>query len=208
MPRSSVRSKQVTHQRIVDAGARALRHLGFDRVAIIDVMRQAGLTHGGFYAHFESREALLVEATDRVGANAANALAHIAACDNTGEALSTLLRAYLSMEHVRNPDLIGCPVVALGTEMPRQAPEVRQAATHHIEKMVDVIAGCLPELPEGDAQEQALVASATMFGAVVLARAVNNPALSEAVLKAALHHLSCDAGRSSNHERTETSKEP
>ena len=79
MKRSSVRRKDVTHERIVEAAARAIRRSGYDGTGVADIMKDAGLTHGGFYAHFASREAMLAEAADRAGAEASPPSARIAA---------------------------------------------------------------------------------------------------------------------------------
>jgi TetR/AcrR family transcriptional regulator, transcriptional repressor for nem operon len=184
--------KEVTHERIVDAAARAIRRSGYDGTAVADIMKDAGLTHGGFYAHFASREAMLAEAADRAGAEAVAASASIAAAVPPEQALQTLLRAYLSREHVDNAEK-GCPVVALGSETPRQAPEVRRAATRRIKEMIDVVARQSPDWGQPGAHEKALVTVATMVGALLLARAVDERSLSDALRKAALKHLTADA---------------
>src|SRR2546430_17174883 len=96
--------KEVTHDRIVEAAARAIRRSGYDGTGVADIMKDAGLTHGGFYAHFASREAMLAEAADRAGAEAVAASASIAAAVPPEQALQALLRAYLSKEHVENAE--------------------------------------------------------------------------------------------------------
>jgi TetR/AcrR family transcriptional repressor of nem operon len=188
MKRAATRSKEATHERIVETAARAIRRSGYGGTSVADIMKEAGLTHGGFYAHFSSREAMLAEAADRAGADAVAASTHIAATAPPKQALQSLLRAYLSMEHLKSPE-IGCPVAALGSEMPRQAPEVRRAATRRIKEMIDVIARQSPDWGQPGAHEHALVTAATMVGALVMARAVDDPKLSDALLKAALKHL-------------------
>ena len=188
MGRISARTKEATHERIVKTAARAIRRSGYDGTSVADIMKEAGLTHGGFYAHFASREAMLAEAADRAGAEAVATSAHIAAAAPAELALKSLLQAYLSKEHVNSPEM-GCPVAALGSEMPRQAPEVRRAATHRIKEMIDVIARQLPDWGQPGAHEHALVTAVTMVGAMVMARAVDDPKLSGALLKAALKHL-------------------
>ncbi|GLQ45936.1 TetR family transcriptional regulator [Dyella lipolytica] len=193
MARTPARSKEATHERIVETAARAIRRSGYDGTSVADIMKEAGLTHGGFYAHFASREAMLAEAADRAGAESAAASARIAATVPPERALQSLLQAYLSKEHVKNPE-IGCVVAALGSEMPRQAPEVRQAATRRIKEMIDVVARQSPDWGQPGAHEHALVTAATMVGALIMARAVDDPKLSDALLKAALKHLvpACD----------------
>lgn len=180
--------KETTHERIVDAASRAIRRSGYGGTGVADIMKDAGLTHGGFYAHFDSREAMLAEAADRAGAEGVAALARIAAAAPQG-ALQALLRAYLSSAHVDGAET-GCPIVALGSEMPRQAPEVRRAATRHIKEMIDLIARQSPDWGQPGAHERALVTVATMVGTLLLARAVDEPKLSDALRKAALKHLS------------------
>lgn len=188
MKRAAARSKEATHERIVETAARAIRRSGYAGTSVADIMKEAGLTHGGFYAHFASREAMLAEAADRAGAEAVAASARIAAAAPPEQALQGLLRAYLSKEHLESAEM-GCPVAALGSEMPRQAPEVRRAATRRIKEMIDVVARQSPDWGQPGAHEQALVTTATMVGALVMARAVDDQRLSDALLKAALKHL-------------------
>src|SRR3989441_1837395 len=96
MKRAAGRSKEATHDRIVEAAARAIRRSGYDGTGVADVMKDAGLTHGGFYAHFASREAMLAEAADRAGAEGVAAASRIAGTAAPGRAFQALLRAYLS----------------------------------------------------------------------------------------------------------------
>ena len=99
--KSSAQSrKEATHERIVDVAARAIRRSGYDGTGVADIMKEAGLTHGGFYAHFASRDALLAEAGDRAGAESVALAASIAAAAPAGEALQRIMEAYLSDEHL------------------------------------------------------------------------------------------------------------
>ncbi|CAB3671917.1 hypothetical protein LMG24238_02146 [Paraburkholderia sediminicola] len=186
--RKTASRKEITHERIVEVAARAIRRSGYDGTGVADIMKEAGLTHGGFYAHFPSREVLLAEAADRAGAEAVALSEHIAASVPPEDALPSMVRAYLSKEHCEDVEN-GCPVSALGSEMPRQAAVVRRAATRRIKEMIDVIARQLPDWGQPGAHEQALVTAATMVGAMVLARAVDDPKLSEGFLEAALKKL-------------------
>ena len=151
-------------------------------------MKEAGLAHGGFYAHFVSREAMLAEAAERAGCEAVAASTRVVATAPPEQALQWLLRAYLSKEHVKAAEM-GCPVAALGSEMPRQGPEVRRAATRGIKEMIDLVARQSPDWGKPGAHEQALVTVATAVGTLLLARAVDDPKLSDALLQAALKHL-------------------
>lgn len=188
MKRAAVRSKEVTHERIVETAARAIRRSGYDGTSVADIMKEAGLTHGGFYAHFASRDAMLAEAADRAGAEAVAMSTRIAAAAPPEQALQALLGAYLSRMHLEGIET-GCPVAALGSEMPRQAPEVRRAATRRIKEMIDVIARQSPDWGQPGAHERALVTVATMVGTLVLARAVDDPKLADALRNAALTRL-------------------
>jgi TetR/AcrR family transcriptional regulator, transcriptional repressor for nem operon len=180
--------KEATHERIVEVAARAIRRTGYDGAGVADIMKDAGLTHGGFYAHFDSREAMLAEAADRAGAEAVAAMGRIAAAEPPQQALQAMLRAYLSKAHVEGVET-GCAVAALGSEMPRQSPKVRRAATRRIKEMIDLVARQAPDWGQPGAHERALVTVATMVGALVLARAVDDPKLSDALREAALNHL-------------------
>src|SRR5215210_4170384 len=188
MTRTSRTQKEATHERIVEAAARAIRRSGYDGTGVADIMKDAGLTHGGFYAHFASREAMLAEAADRAGAEGVAAVERVAAAAPPRKALQVLLRAYLSKTHVEGVET-GCAVAALGSEMPRQAPEVRRAATRRIKEMIDLVARQSPEWGRPAAHERALATLATAVGALVLARAVDDPKLSDAMREAALNQL-------------------
>ena len=174
--------KELTHERIVSAAARATRRSGYDGTGVADIMKQVGLTHGGFYAHFASRDAMLAEAADRAGAESVAFLTRVAAAAPPAEALGSMIRAYLSQEHIDGV-ATGCPVAALGSEMPRQAPKVRRAATRRIKEMIDLVARYSPD------RARALVTVVTMVGALVLARAVDDPKLSKTVRAASLKHF-------------------
>jgi AcrR family transcriptional regulator len=188
MKRRRLGRKDLSHERIVEAAGRAIRRSGYDGIGVADIMKEAGLTHGGFYAHFASRDAMLAEAADRAGADGVAAVARLAAAAPPKRAREALLRAYLSEAHVHGVET-GCAVAALGSEMPRQAPEVRRAATRRIKEMIDLVARESPDWGKRGAHEHALVTVATMIGALILARAVDDPRLSDAVRDAALKHL-------------------
>ena len=177
--------KEATHERIVEVAARVIRRSGYDGTGVADIMKEAGLTHGGFYAHFESRDALLAEAGDRAGAEAVARAARVAAEAPAGQALQAMMQAYLSPQHI---DAIenGCPVSALGSEMHRQAPEVRRAATIHIKEMIDLFARQMPDWGQPQAHERAMALVCALIGTTTLARAVDDPKLSLAVCAATL----------------------
>ena len=177
--------KEATHERIVEVATRAIRRSGYAGTGVADIMKEAGLTHGGFYAHFASRDALLAEAGDRAGAEAVALAARVAAAAPPGQALQAMLAAYLSPAHIAAIE-VGCPVSALGSEMPRQAPEVRRAATVHIKEMIDLFARQLPNWGQPEAHAQAMATVCAMVGTAILARAVDEAALSDALCAATL----------------------
>src|SRR5689334_24425064 len=104
MPRTTPSRKEATHERIVAAAARAIRRSGYAGTGVAEIMKEAGLTHGGFYAHFESREGMLAEAADRAGADGMAVLARVAAEAPPSKALEAILRAYLSKAHVEGAE--------------------------------------------------------------------------------------------------------
>ncbi len=122
--------KARSHERIVDAAARAIRQRGYAGVGVADVMKEAGLTHGGFYAHFPSRDALIVAALERAGRGSAESIRQRAE-RLTARGYSpfrVLVESYLHATLLSSPDA-GCPVAALCSEMPRQEGDVRRAST-------------------------------------------------------------------------------
>ncbi len=182
-------AKDASHDRIVDAAARAIRRSGYDGTGVADIMKEAGLTHGAFYAHFASRDAMLAEAADRAGADANDLATSVVASVPPEHALQSLIAAYLSKAHVQSIET-GCPTSALCSEMPRQSPEVRRVATRRVKEMIDLVARQMPDWGQPSAHERALVTVATMVGTLTLARAVNDGALSDALCAATLKSLS------------------
>ena len=193
MPHARAAAKDATHERILAVAARAIRRSGYDGTGVADIMKEAGLTHGAFYAHFASREAMLAEAAGRACAESAAAVAGVVARVPPKKALASLLGAYLSKEHCEHADT-GCPLAALGSETSRQTPEVRRVATRHVKEMIDLVARQSPEWGQAGAHQRALATVATMVGALLLARAVDDPGLSASLREAALEHLT-PAGR-------------
>ncbi|MCL9845478.1 TetR/AcrR family transcriptional regulator [Ralstonia solanacearum] len=181
-------AKEATHERIVSVAARAIRRTGYDGTGVADLMKEAGLTHGAFYAHFASRESMLAEAAGRACLESAAAAANVVDSAPRGMALASMFSAYLSREHFEHAE-IGCPLAALGSETSRQAPEVRRVVTRHIKGMIDLVARQSPDWGQAGAHERALVAISTMVGALLLARAVDEPDLSDRLRDAALKHL-------------------
>lgn len=181
---NSSNRKEITHARIVETAARAIRRSGYDGTGVADIMKEAGLTHGGFYAHFASRDAMLAEAAAQAGEGTIAIFKQILTEVPGEKALHTLMQEYLSNEHMANFET-GCSIAALGSEMPRQAPEVRNASTSRIKEILGLIEKRL-SVDQPEAHEKALVMFSTMVGTLLLARAVDDPELSEAFRQAAL----------------------
>ncbi|HSI52668.1 MAG: TetR/AcrR family transcriptional regulator [Ramlibacter sp.] len=179
--------KELSHERIVDAAARAIRRGGFGGVGVADVMKEAGLTHGGFYAHFESRDALLAEALERAGRDSAERIAKSSAHRQAKGAspFKALVDGYLAEAHLTSPES-GCPVAALASEMPRQAPQVQQAAAQRVRNLVARVEAALT--PAAPADAAGLVA-AQLVGALQLARALGDNAQGKALLAATRRSL-------------------
>jgi TetR/AcrR family transcriptional regulator, transcriptional repressor for nem operon len=174
--------KEATHERIVEVAAKALRRQGYAGVGVADVMKQAGLTHGGFYAHFESRDALLAEATERAGREGSTNLGRrIDAARARGEsALRALVVAYLSEATWKNPEL-GCVVAAVGSEMARQSPSLQATSAERVRQLVVLVERALPA---GSSKEQAMAIAASLVGSLQLARALGVNAQGKAMLAA------------------------
>jgi TetR/AcrR family transcriptional repressor of nem operon len=181
-------AKDASRERILSVAARAIRRSGYAGTGVADIMKEAGLTHGAFYAHFPSREAMLAEAASRACAESAAAVSGVAASLPTEQALKSMLQGYLSREHLDQIES-GCPLAALGSETVRQAPEVRRAITQHIKAMVDLVARQSPDWGRPAAHERALLTVAAMVGTLMLARAVDEPPLSDSLREAALKYL-------------------
>src|SRR5438874_8617366 len=158
--------------RILDAASRLFRDKGFDAVSVAEVMKAAGLTHGGFYGHFSSKDDLI-----------AQTLAHVLAADSGGGGdLRAYVGSYLSPRH-RDNAAGGCPTAGLAAAIRHQTPAARSAMTEGLRSQIDRIGKALPELDAADGRRAAIGSFAAMVGAVILARAIDDPALSDEVLE-------------------------
>ena len=182
----AVSKKEETRERILRAAARAIRQRGYEGVVVAEVMKDAGLTHGGFYAHFESREALLAAAAEQTALESAQALAVALAKAAPGKEFMALVDAYLADNHVTAAEQgLGCAIAAAGTEVPRQGPGVRRAVTRRIKDLIGLVERQLPDWGTEVAHEKAMGVVATLVGALMLARAVDDAQLSKAIRKSA-----------------------
>ena len=176
--------KERTRERIVQVAARALRRLGFDGVGVAEVMQEAGLTHGGFYAHFPSREALLVAALDAAAAQSLTALeAGTVGAADKAERLRVMIDRYLSDEHAEHPEL-GCTLATLGSETFRQSSEIRAVATRRLMQFLKLLEALLPGTA-AERRDRAQTLIATLVGSMLLSRLVTDAALGRSLRKAA-----------------------
>jgi len=159
-------------RRILDAASRLFRAKGFDAISVAEVMSAAGLTHGGFYGHFDSKDDLV-----------AQTLAHVLALDAGGGGdLRAYLDAYLSPEH-RDNAANGCPTAGLAADIRHQTAAARMAMTEGLRSQIDRISEALPGVSQADRRGAAIGTWAAMVGAVILARAIDDPAFSDEILQ-------------------------
>lgn len=166
--------KELSHARIVDVASRAIRRAGYRGVGVADIMKEAGLTHGGFYAHFASRDAMVVEAMEHAGKRNLVSLAQgmERRLRKGGTRFSALVETYLHDAHMERTE-DGCVVAALASEMTREADAVRDEACRRVAAMVALVQS---SLPEGANVGQAQLVTATMVGALQLARTLGGKA--------------------------------
>jgi len=171
--------KDAVRAKIVETASRALRLAGVDGVSIPALMKKAGLTHGGFYGHFADRDELVVEAVTFASHETG------AAVFEQTPNVEAMLDAYLSEGHVANPDQ-GCVVAALGPDAPRQRAPIRRAFARAAEGLLGLVNRKLhPERTSAKLEDDALALTATMVGAVILARLVEDPRLARRLLTVA-----------------------
>ena len=171
-------------ERIIEIAAQRFRELGFDGIGVADLMKSAGLTHGGFYGHFASKEDLMVQACSRA---IDGSLENFKELTKHGgdNALSAIASAYLSPQHRDRPG-DGCVLAALGAEAARHGSPVRGAFTRGVRSTIDLLARLVPGKSKRSKRDRALAIYASMIGALILARAVDDPELSEEVLQSVL----------------------
>jgi TetR/AcrR family transcriptional repressor of nem operon len=181
--RYSREHKLETHARIVKKASVRLREKGAHGVGVADLMKEAGLTHGGFYAHFDSREALVIEAFAYAMDRSTERWRKLAEEIPPEKRLATIVNSYLTPVHRDDPGH-GCAVPTLGAEIARESPRTRRAFAAKLEQMVDMLAEQIPDVPVKAARKQAMAAVATMMGTLVLARIAGNGEFSDEILGA------------------------
>jgi TetR/AcrR family transcriptional repressor of nem operon len=181
--RYSREHKQETHARIVKKASVRLREKGAHGIGVADLMKEAGLTHGGFYAHFDSREALVIEAFNYAMDRATERWRKIAGETAPDKRLSTIVDSYLTPVHRDDPGH-GCAVPTLGAEIARESAKTRKAFAAKLEQMIDMMADQLGDVPRKAARKQAVATLATMVGTLVLSRIAGSGEFSDEILGA------------------------
>ncbi len=169
-------------ERILDVATRLFRERGIDGIGLDDIMKAAGLTHGGFYGHFKSKEDLVAQAcaraVSRMRQNWTNVIEQ-----STGDPLEALAATYLTPKH-RDGAGRGCPMAALGPEVARQSHTVRRAFTDELRPFLEYLSSIVQGTSSSRRRQKALATYASLVGALIVSRAVDDPTLSNEVLAA------------------------
>jgi TetR/AcrR family transcriptional regulator, transcriptional repressor for nem operon len=181
--RYSHEHKQETHARIVRKASVRLREKGAHGVGVADLMKEAGLTHGGFYAHFDSREALVIEAFGYAMDRSMERWRKAAEQIPPDKRLSMIVDEYLTPIHRDDPGH-GCAVPTLGAEIARESPKTRKAFAAKLEQMIDMMAKQIPDSSGKAARRRAAATLATMMGTLVLSRIAGTSEFSDEILAA------------------------
>lgn len=184
-----------TRDRILRHAAADIRKHGPDAVSVSRVMSAAGLTHGGFYAHFPSKDDLVAQAMERMFEQAKRRFETVTEGLAGPAALAAFIDSYVSESHRDHPER-GCPVAALAGDLPRMKGAMRRAYDKGFDGMVGRIERHLPEAMEGDRSALALSVISEMIGAVALSRAIADRATSERLLASTRASLKARAGLS------------
>jgi TetR/AcrR family transcriptional repressor of nem operon len=190
--------KSKNHDRIVRTAAKRFRQKGLEGIGIADLMREVGLTVGGFYKHFDSREDLVVEALRSAFGNLRRQ-AEPAASGGSPLIYANVVDNYLSEAHRDHPGA-GCPVGALAGELARGGKRTRALLTEEIRSNLQLIADLIPSQDEGQARSRAILTYSALVGAIGLARAVSDKALSREILKSVSELLKKTVGDNGENE--------
>jgi TetR/AcrR family transcriptional repressor of nem operon len=174
--------KQKTRERVLREAAMAIRAEGPYQVGVAAVMARAGLTHGGFYAHFASKDDLVAAAIDQMFDEGRARLAEEAEGRTPAEAIATHIDAYLSCAH-RDARATGCPLPVLAADLPRLPERARERFAAGVAALRHVLAGELAALGLSDAEAEASSVICELSGALSLARAEPDPVASQAILE-------------------------
>jgi len=174
-------------EHVIDVASRLFRERGFEGIGVADLMKEAGLTHGGFYGQFKSKEDLKVQASRRALSRNKDRWAEVLA-ETPSEKLAALARFYLSDAH-RDRRGEGCALAALGGDAPRYGPELQTAFKDGIEGYLELLDGIMSASSGEKRRDKSIAALSTMVGALVLSRAVGDEALSQKILSAAADEI-------------------
>jgi TetR/AcrR family transcriptional regulator, transcriptional repressor for nem operon len=177
--RQSAEEKARTHERIVEIASARIREKGIEGPGVAEIMQAAGLTHGGFYKHFGSRDDLIAEAAEHAFAYADQTLDDHA--HDPHDPLASWVDWYVSEEHRDDPGAGRCPVAALVGDVGRADDGVRGGYDALVERYLGVLEDMLGG--GGDARQQATIAVSTLVGSLVLARAIDDDTLSDEILR-------------------------
>lgn len=180
--RYSKEHKFQTHARIVKRASVKLREKGAHGIGVADLMKEAGLTHGGFYAHFDSRDALVIEAFAHAMDRSTEHWRRQSEEAPAEKRLSAIVNGYLSPLHRDNPGQ-GCAVPALAAEIARESAKTRRAFSGRMQQMIEMLAKQFHGVPPKTARKRAMAALATMMGSLVMARVAGNSEFSDEILK-------------------------
>ena len=180
--RYSKEHKSETHAKIVRRASIKLREKGAHGIGVADLMKEAGLTHGGFYAHFDSRDALVIEAVTHAMDRSTERWRKLTQRTAPDKRLSKIVNSYLAADHRDDPGR-GCAVPALAAEIAREGAKTRRVFAGRMEQMIDMLAEQYQGVPRKAARKQATAALATMMGSLVMARVAGNGELSDEILK-------------------------
>lgn len=182
--RKSRQETAETRQRIVEAASRKFRENGIENTALSDVMADAGLTHGGFYKHFASKDQMVVESLQLATQNARERMAETLDSAPGKRGLDATIDRYLSALHLGG-SCSHCALVSLASELVRGSDDVRHAAADSTIALIELFASHLTDLTPAAARKKATVIVSTMIGALTVARLVNDEALAASVLREA-----------------------
>ena len=171
-------------ERILDAAAQLFRERGFEGIGVADLMKTVGLTHGGFYGHFSSKDDLMAQACARALERSHDTWTRHAG-RSSDEAVALIARGYLSGKHRDDPGA-GCLLAALGSDVARQAPAVRHTVTEGLRRALDLLAHLVPGNSAKNKRQKAITAYASWVGALVMARAADDRLLSQEIMDAVL----------------------
>jgi TetR/AcrR family transcriptional repressor of nem operon len=180
--------KANTHKRIVEDAARRFRSEGLGGASVATVMRDTGLTHGGFYKHFPSKNDLLVESIGEAFRETANWLVEVGEQALTGSAWEAIVTAYLSLDHCDHPEN-GCPLAALGPELARSERHVKARISAGMVSYKNQLVRLMPGRRIAQKERAFFVIFSTMIGAVALARMMSDTSVRQHVLDAAKEFL-------------------